>query len=79
MNNGEALGFDPEGRIVLPKQFLDHTGITTQAVFIGRGQRFQIWAPDAFETQNQRAFDRARTRGATLPLRPGTPEQDGEG
>lgn len=70
MNNAEALPLDPEGRIVLPKRFLDHAGIKADAVFVGRGRRFQIWASDAFEGHNQRAFERARARGATLKLRP---------
>ncbi len=70
MNNAEALPFDPEGRIVLPGRFLDHAEIKGDAVFVGRGRRFQIWAPDAFEGHNQRAFERARARGATLKLRP---------
>ncbi len=84
MNNAEALSFDPEGRIVLPKRFLDHAEIKSDAIFVGRGHRFQIWAPEAFELQNARAFDRARVRGATLPLRdvqsvsPGSPKSKGE-
>jgi len=70
MNNAEALAFDPEGRIVLPKRFLEHADIKSDAVFVGRGRRFQIWSPGSFEAQNQHSFDRARTRGATLRLRP---------
>ena len=70
MNNAEALPMDPEGRIVLPKRFLDHAEIRSDAVFVGRGRRFQIWAPSAFDGHNQRAFERARARGATLKLRP---------
>jgi MraZ protein len=70
MNNAEALPFDPEGRIVLPKRLVEHAGIRSEAIFVGRGRRFQIWDPVAFEAQNQKAFDRARARGATLALRP---------
>jgi len=75
MNNAEALAFDPEGRVVLPKPFLDHAGIKDKAVFVGRGRRFQIWAPDAFARENARAYERARARGATLKLAP----ESGEG
>jgi MraZ protein len=70
MNNAEELPFDPEGRIVLPKEFLDHAGLVTEALFVGGGARCQIWEPKAFAEQNRRAFERARSRGATLPLRP---------
>lgn len=70
MNNAEALPFDPEGRIVLPERFSDHAGIQSDALFVGRGLRFQIWNPDSFESQNRYSFERARARGATLRLRP---------
>lgn len=70
MNNAEALPFDSEGRVVLPQQFIDHAGLSTDAVFVGRGTRFQIWEPAAFEVQNRQAFERVRARGATLRLKP---------
>ncbi len=76
MNNAEALPMDPEGRVVLPRRFLDHAGIRSDAVFVGRGRRFQIWSPEAFDGHNQRAFERAKARGATLKLRP-QDSQDG--
>lgn len=71
INNAEALPFDPEGRVMMPKPFLDHTGIQDKALFVGCGSRFQIWAPDAFGTWNVRAYERARARGATLKLSDG--------
>ena len=67
--NAHALAYDPEGRIILPKVLLDHAQLTDEAVFVGRGSRFQIWAPTAFESHNAHAFERARARGATLALR----------
>lgn len=70
MNHAEALTFDPEGRIVLPGRFLEHAGISAQAIFVGRGRRFQIWNPETFEDHNRRAYERVRSNGVTLPLRP---------
>jgi MraZ protein len=67
--NAHALAYDPEGRVVLPKVLLDHAGLGEEAVFVGRGSRFQIWSPGEFETHNTHAFERARARGATLALR----------
>jgi MraZ protein len=79
LENAHALPFDPEGRIVLPKELLDHAGLSSQAVFVGRGARMQIWEPKAYESNRQTAFERARARGATLRLR-GAPEPgDGGG
>jgi MraZ protein len=67
--NAHALASDPEGRVILPKVLLDHAGLDDEAVFVGRGSRFQIWSPTQFETHNAHAFERARARGATLALR----------
>lgn len=67
--NTNALAYDPEGRVILPKTLLDHAELGDEAVFVGRGSRFQIWSPTLFETHNARAFERARSRGATLVLR----------
>lgn len=76
LNNAEALPFDPEGRVVLPRDFLAHAGITTEAAFVGAGSHCQIWAPAAFSAHNRQAFERARARGAVLPM---AKARDGEG
>jgi MraZ protein len=67
--NTAQLPYDPEGRIILPKALIDHAGIGEDAVFVGRGSRFQIWSPAAFEANNEQSLARARARGATLSLR----------
>jgi len=70
LENAHALPFDPEGRIVLPKELAAAADIGAEAMFVGRGQRFQIWEPKAYESVRGPAFERARARGATLSLRP---------
>lgn len=69
LESAHRLPFDPEGRVVLPRDVLKTTGITGQALFVGRGRRFQIWEPKAYEANRGEAFERARARGATLTLR----------
>jgi MraZ protein len=69
LENAHQLPFDPEGRVVLPPELLDHAGISGEALFVGRGARFSIWEPAAFAEHRAGAFSRARERGATLPLR----------
>jgi MraZ protein len=58
------LAFDGEGRIVLPGDLISesNSGITDTAVFVGRGESFQIWRPEEWE---RRAKDVRRT-AATL-------------
>ena len=72
-DNAHSLSFDPEGRIVLPAELVDFAGITTQALFVGRSFEVFIWAPQTFEEHRKRTFERARSRGPTLPLRPRPP------
>ena len=66
--NAHELNFDPEGRIVLPPDLAAYAEIKSEVVFIGQGPRFQIWQPQTFETFSTMAFQRAKSRGATLKL-----------
>lgn len=56
------LPFDGEGRIVLPAALSEPAGITDRAAFVGRGTRFQIWAPDAYERHQAAAVAALRQR-----------------
>lgn len=56
------LPFDGEGRILLPQHLAEHAGITDQAVFVGRGNRIEIWSPDRFEAHEADAVVRLRNR-----------------
>ena len=62
------LPFDGEGRIILPARLVEHAGITDRATFVGRGTRFQIWAPDAYEKHQAAEVEalRARLNGGSL-------------
>jgi MraZ protein len=63
VGQSEPLSWDPEGRVTLPKKFLDHTGISNAAVFVGLKTHFQIWEPAAFARRlaEARAREAART------------------
>ncbi|OEJ67901.1 division/cell wall cluster transcriptional repressor MraZ [Magnetovibrio blakemorei] len=70
LENTFQLSFDPEGRISLPVELCLHAGLDGQALFVGRGSRFQIWSPDAYEEHRSGALERAKATGATLKLSP---------
>ncbi len=72
--NAHELCFDPEGRIMMPKDLLNHAGLKNEVVFVGQGPRFHIWEPTAFGAFSAMSFERAKARGATLKLRPDPPE-----
>jgi len=69
LENSNQLPYDTEGRVILPPALLEHADIISEAEFVGRGSRFQIWNPSAYELHNSTAFARARSRGVTLRLR----------
>jgi len=61
------LSFDPAGRITLPETLCDLFGLTDEVVLVGLGDRFQIWARDAF--QAHRAAQRELAREGLAELR----------
>jgi MraZ protein len=56
------MPFDGEGRIVLPAALADAAGVADRAAFVGRGSRFQIWSPEAFDRHQKSAMDSLRAR-----------------
>jgi MraZ protein len=42
------LAFDPEGRIILPPDLMEKSGLTDTACFVGKGATFEIWQPEKF-------------------------------
>lgn len=59
--DARPLSFDVTGRIMIPADLLAHAGITDRAIFVGRGNSFQIWNPDAFRRMQSDALSRLRT------------------
>ena len=57
LESAHRLPLDPEGRVALPKDVLKTTGISGQALFVGRGRRFQIWEPKTYEANRGKAND----------------------
>ncbi len=62
MAMAHEVPFDGEGRIVIPPALADHAGISDRATFAGRGNRFEIWAPDTFRDHQDRAIEAMRQR-----------------
>ena len=61
--DGAFLKLDQDGRITVSDFIREHTGITTDVAFVGRGHFFQIWEPKQFNAY------RADARGRLLKLR----------
>lgn len=58
--DARPLTFDVAGRIVIPGDMLRHAGITDRAVFVGRGNSFQIWEPSAFRAAQEKSLQSLR-------------------
>lgn len=43
---------DENGRIVLPARLRELIGLDGEALFAGMGDRFQVWAPDAYQVDD---------------------------
>src|SRR3546814_16375271 len=52
------LSLDQEGRVQLGAHFLEHAGLASpgEAVFVGRRNSFQIWAPQAWDARAAEAL-----------------------
>ncbi|HAJ48394.1 MAG TPA: division/cell wall cluster transcriptional repressor MraZ, partial [Alphaproteobacteria bacterium] len=48
MGDAEMLAFDPEGRVTLPRELMDFTGISGKARFVGMQTYFMIWQPERY-------------------------------
>ena len=57
---------DKEGRVVLPGELVEHAGLTNQVTFMGMGEHFQIWEPNAAARRRAEAREVARAQQLSL-------------
>lgn len=66
--DGSFLKFDQEGRITVTDFIREHTGITTDVAFVGRGSFFQMWEPERLAAYGAQVRERlSRLRQGTVP------------
>lgn len=66
------LGFDGEGRIVLPEPLIEVASLSDMAMFVGKGETFEVWQPKEFAEYSAQARKmalekRSRLRGEKSP------------
>ena len=66
--DARPLAFDVTGRVVIPADLLEHAGIKDTAVFVGRGNSFQIWNPDAFRAVQEKSLQNLRAARPNLKI-----------
>ena len=66
--DSDFLKLDQDGRITVTDFIRDHTGITTEVAFVGRGTFFQMWEPSqlaAYGAQVRERLMKLRQAGTT--------------
>ncbi len=58
---------DPEGRMVLPKELMEHAGLSGAVTFLGKINSFELWEPEAAEARIAAARAALATRPAGKP------------
>ncbi len=56
----EVLTIDKEGRLSLPARLKGSAGIEAELVFVGKGYKFQMWAPNRYQSFREQAVAQAR-------------------
>lgn len=58
LRSAEDLVLDKQNRIPLPSQLMEWAGIDSRAIFIGSGERIEIWSPEKLdETDSGLSFE----------------------
>jgi MraZ protein len=66
LGQSTEVSFDNEGRIIIPKFLSQHAELSTQAVFVGKGEVFEIWNPQDFEQHLDKARSIAKANKSIL-------------
>ncbi|PCJ71949.1 MAG: division/cell wall cluster transcriptional repressor MraZ [Rhodobiaceae bacterium] len=73
------LMFDADGRVSLPDTLMVKANITDQITFVGLGNKFQIWEPQAYERYLADVLAEAESHGALLKSPYAAPPLGGAG
>ena len=69
LGTSEILRPDSEGRVMLSEASRTFVGLSSEAVFVGQGHKFQIWEPSRFASHLEEAKTRVRQLRAELGAR----------
>ena len=66
--DARQLMFDVTGRIIIPEDLLKHANIHDTALFVGRGNSFQIWNPSDFVNAQKTSLSNLRKARPNLKI-----------
>lgn len=79
LGRAKLVSLDPEGRIVLPAEFIERAQIEGEAVFVGLGKTFQIWSPALYANHRDTMRGVAQANVEKLPWGAPKPSVSGSG
>ena len=72
--DGAFLKLDQDGRITVTDFIREHTGISTEVAFVGRGHYFQMWEPARLARHREKVRERLRNLKRRAQASTGEPE-----
>ena len=64
--DSHQVGFDKEGRVILPSELLHSVGIIDEVAFVGMGETFQMWNPENYNTYKKETQKQAQEKLSKL-------------
>ncbi|MFN9915269.1 MAG: division/cell wall cluster transcriptional repressor MraZ, partial [Pirellulaceae bacterium] len=55
LGDSVQLSFDNEGRVIIPENLLKIANLEDTAIFVGKGQNFEIWHPSKYKSYIEKA------------------------
>ncbi len=65
----EELKIDNDGRVILSKPLIDYAHINDEVIFVGLGEKFQIWEPNRFDAYLIEAQKKVKEQRSLLSKR----------
>ena len=62
------LGFDSDGRVTLSEALIEKANLKDKAMFVGKGQTFEIWNPENYKKYSDNAKKIAKENRGKLSL-----------
>ena len=67
--DSHQINFDQEGRVIIPNELLNFSGIEDQVTFVGMGETFQMWKPETYQSYKAKTSKEAQDNLTKLSWR----------
>ena len=68
LGESKQLSMDSDGRVTLTNELCEKANLSDKAIFVGKGQTFEIWNPAAYEKYSSNARKFAKENRGKLSL-----------